>query len=479
MHIKQGGEMSFIRSGILLFVAIAILSACASEPSRRLADMEKIYDTDGPITSLYHAALYYPDQVALRYDGYIVGIEKSERDRINVNNDVPVKGITGVISKEDAKSRVDDFKLMFVSHIIRNGASPNSGNGATDAWSRELRAGASCAIYNAYAYDNAAQDKQFARPCDPQVNGTTLLPSAAFAQSWTALDKLGASLQKRLDGSDYTHVVVLVMGWNTVQEEAVRNFNSLAANLIAAHRFNADQAKDDNTFKPLFIGVTWPSQWNSKWADPIMKLFSFGVKASDADEVGLTWLGVLLHQTIPQNIKNQKLIVIGHSFGARATSVASCAGPVLFRAGDPVPIDKPIDTLVNLQGAYLIGRLIGGEKEKGFHYPQDCPAVKNLVLTASDHDKAVAAARWGSYVGLGATYKAQCNGGAPRVNCAVALPNGTISDLRKIAGSTITYVDASDLISENAYETGGGAHSDIYRREDGIFIRQAMELPSK
>lgn len=456
-------------------------------PARRLDVAEKIYNTDGPITSQYHAALYYPDQIALRYDGYIVGIEKSDRERINTNKVVPVRAIPGVMTEEDAKARVDDFKLMFVSHIIRNGQVPKSRKEPSSVWGRELQAGASCALYNVYADNDDKGKIPLTRPCEatfddmdkPAVLHGPTSPSDAFSQSWIALNDLGTSLKERLAGDRYSHVVVIVMGWNTIQEEAVRNFNSLAANLIAAHRFSADGKQDDSSFKPLFIGVTWPSQWNSKWADPLMKLFSFGVKASDADEVGLTWLGVLLHQTIPQNSNGQRLIVIGHSFGARATSVAACAGPVLFREGQSAGPAQPINTLVNLQGAYLIGRLTSKEKEHGFHYPPQCPSVKNVVLTASIHDEAVAAAHWGSYVGLGRTYENKCTKETPQTNCAVAKPDGTIWPSSKIDGNHITYVEASALIEENAYETGGGAHSDIYRREDGVFLRQAMELQGK
>jgi hypothetical protein len=46
-----------------------------------------------------------------------------------------------------------------------------------------------------------------------------------------------------------------------------------------------------------------------------------------------------------------------------------------------------------------------------------------------------------------------------------------------LAGKTIRYFDASDLINCNAPFTGGGAHSDIYRRETARFILDEILSP--
>ena len=168
-----------------------------------------------------------------------------------------------------AQRLLDDGKVLFVSHILQvaKGAAP------------------ACAIYNAYAFQSAPQ---LVAPCWGALAADQ--PSHAYQNSWDALDHLRAALDARLaDPTGYSHVLVIAMGWNTGQEEAVRNFNSLT---------NAALNAAAPGFKPLVIGVTWPSKWASAWLDPVFKLASFPNKAHDADELGGTWLGVLLHDTL-------------------------------------------------------------------------------------------------------------------------------------------------------------------------------------
>ena len=63
--------------------------------------------------------------------------------------------------------------------------------------------------------------------------------------------------------------------------------------------------------------------------------------------------------------------------------------------------------------------------------------------------------------------------GARRTDCAIARRNGEVEG-RQSATSHIYYLDASELISENAYGTGGGTHSDIYRFEHGRLVYAAV-----
>lgn len=63
----------------------------------------------------------------------------------------------------------------------------------------------------------------------------------------------------------YSHILVFIMGWNTVQAEAVRNFNSMIGHLldeVEARRKTikckgqAEDVRPVCRFKPLFVGVT-------------------------------------------------------------------------------------------------------------------------------------------------------------------------------------------------------------------------------
>lgn len=429
----------------LVSAGIAVLlSGCASDVPRRLQEAEQTFETNGPITRLFHASLYYPNEIRLQHDGFLVGIEKSPREKVLANGEMPVTGIVDSnLGRDDAKKLLNDGKVLFVSHVL-----------ASYAQDRKV-----CSLYNAYEIQKAAQ---LVDRCDAALPAA---PAAqAYHQSWNALQTMKATLASRLAAArePYTHVLVMTMGWNTDQEEAVRNFNSLA---------NSAQAAAGPGFRPLVVGVTWPGAWASQWFDPLIKLVSFGNKAKDADELGVSWLGVVLHDTLaPARERKIPIVAIGHSFGSRAMSAAACVGPVIYR---DQPIGRAqVDHLVNWQGAFMIRRLFG-EGEDHFRYPTACPNVGNLVLTASEHDAAVEKSYFGKYAGERKSYTENCSG-SPAIRCAAAEASGKLGAIGGKADSSILYIDAGALISENAYGTGGGAHSDIYRTEHGRMMLEAM-----
>lgn len=433
-----------MRSLLMLAALLGGLTACASDAPRRLEQAEQAFDTGGPITRLFHSSLYYPSEIRLQHDGFLVGIEKSPRARVAGAADIAIAGAADSgLDKGAAQRLLNDGKVLFVSHILesREGTAPV------------------CAIHNAYAFQTAPQ---LVAPCPGALAAGR--PDQAYGNSWDALQHLRTALDARLAGSSgYSHVLVITMGWNTDQEEAVRNVNSLA---------NAARNAAASGFKPLVIGVTWPSKWVSAWLDPVFKLASFPNKANDADELGVTWLGVLLHDTLaPARTRGIPIIAIGHSFGSRAMSVAACVGPVIYR---DAPLARTrIDHLVNWQGAFKSDRLLGDGSD-GFYYPPHCPAVGNVVLTASGHDEAVKKPFWGTYAGEMKSYVATCTG--KKARCTRADATGLIGPVQGPRNSSVLYIDASDLIRENAFGTGGGAHSDIYRTEHGRMMLSATGI---
>lgn len=431
--------------GILLAL---LLAGCGTVPERRLEPVERVLKTDGTTTMLFHSSLYYPTELSLRFDGYLIGIEKSPREAISTAGEVNVMAIPSAgLSEKSAKDKLLDSKLLYISHIIEN----KSDRGGID----------NCTIYNAYNQIGHSSIKQLTPPC-PQALSAPIPAVSAFSHSWRALDQLESTMRQRITNGKYSDIVVITMGWNTVQEEAVRNFNSIVTNL---------KASSGPHFNPIVLGVTWPSEWDSDWFNPIYKFFSFPGKSADADELGLTWLGVLLHKTIPSIRSNLPVTVIGHSFGSRASSVAACIGPALYEGNNKTVLAK-IDNLVNLQGAFLSKRLFG-EKDKGMHYPNGCKNVGNIALTSSVHDTAMNSAFWGIYAGDERSYKSHCTKEVS-INCVQADSQGNIRYISKQPTSNITYVDANELIRENAYLSGGGAHSDIYRKEHGVLINRLI-----
>lgn len=442
--------------GLTLFGSIA---GCSSIPSR-LHGAEVTLGTDSGHAEQFHALAHYPQEHALQYPGLIVGIEKSNAKLIKEearNLLIQPHGSNSESLKTDKwlmEILKDDSKSMFISHIVE---------------SREETSAS--LLYN--AYENKINYHPTGNESGCGVFG-----------SWNAVACVDTKVRVALEQGKYTHVIFLTMGWNTNQVEAVQNFNSLL------RRLSAEAVILHQSFAPYVIGVTWPSQWDSGWFGTVYRGSSLGNKADDADEVGAGWLGaVLSYGVLPATrAAKAKVIVIGHSFGARATSHAVCRGTLLVPPGKLLadagrPIKGDVQWLIGLQGAYSLNRF-SDEGAGGFEkiaYDPKCEVATNHLFTASEHD---AAGRY-SYKVLGAPFAGSIetwNGflknprarkvGAPSFDLYKTLRVEGDEDasvcLKGKAGSEATsfkYVDASEVVKFNAYGTGAGAHSDIYRAQ--------------
>lgn len=433
-------------------VLFLITSACASadKPVRTLQTGEALLETESGLLTRFHSILYYPSEISLHFPGFIVGIEKSPVDVITENEDadiltttVPGAGGDEIEDAEGFRKRLVDSKVMFISHIVENFGLPAGKN--------------NCAHFNSY-HRKANGAPSPIRFCKPEQE-EEIPVSHAFRKSWKALDILKEQIDQRLRDGAFTHILVVTMGWNTDQEEAVRNFNSIYKNI---------QLASNGRFHPLFIGVTWPSMWESQWFNPLYIGGSYPVKSTDGDEVGFSWLGALLHKTLRELDPKKPIVVVGHSFGARATSMATCVGPGISPDGQLLPRNK-IDLLINLQGAYSINRFF---EDRGAEmlYSGDCANAGKVALTASVHDKAVNIGVWAPFAGRKDTFEKFCKD-KPRKNftCIEVDPDGNLP-LKANDPNPVLYINADQLIRYNAYKTGGGAHSDIYRRKTGTLM---------
>lgn len=450
--------MRSLKTVIMLSIVI-FLSACAPQinTTRTLEPIEKLYKTDSDTTILFHSVLYYPSEISMNFPGFIVGIEKSPVDNItHSKKEVITKEIPGSgLSEKSAQNMLIDKKLMYISHIVENFGDKYGSN--------------NCAHYNLYA----ATDNNSIKFCDPsKINNEKskyfIDPQNAYGNSWEAIDILKKEVRSRLlksqNKNQYTHVLAITMGWNTDQEEAVRNFNSIVKNI--------HNAAPENKFNPLVIGITWPSLWKN------FKGASFGVKANDADEIGLSWLGAILHESLNDLPLNIPLVVIGHSFGARATSVGACIGNAISRNNTELTRNN-IDLLINLQGAYSINRFYPEKGFKKIKYPNKCINVKNIILTSSVNDTAMDTAFFAPMVGDEKSFNEYCTSENNALfDCRQANSDGS-SNITQESSHHITYINADNLISFNAYLSGGNAHSDIYRAEMGTLLWEIINHKAK
>jgi len=468
-------------------------------------------DTGGPRLETFHALAYYPWEYALRYPGIVVGVEKSKEKKVKSGAIPEAIDTAAVFVRGDDKANdflrarllgdpkiLGESKVMFISHVLRT--SPESGQ-------ERLRP---CFLYNVYRPETGPgrADIDGVESCngpDPDV-------ADYFSGSWQAIQGVKQALKRDLESGNYTHLVVIVMGWNTQQTEAIQNFNSLVDRLKQTAPGGSD------VFKPYVIGVTWPSEWVSDLINSAAHAVSLPDKANDADELGSGWLGALINYAVRPTlgeiaqarptVAGPKLLVIGHSFGARATSHAVCRGSLLkvpkhLQLAPGVLEKGQVDWLVGLQGAYSLNRF--GNTGAGFidlRYDPDCDGARHLIFTASSHDEAanggglqsglqsVLLDRDANYAGNLRSFDNVLSGelSVPKfVTYRTTLKPGQAAGSGNVdpvgpgdgASRKFIYVDASNVIYFNSYGTAAGAHSDIYRTATARVLWKMMEVGEK
>ncbi|SDH78034.1 hypothetical protein SAMN04487926_1082 [Paraburkholderia steynii] len=546
--------------GVLL-----LLASCGRVPTA-LERQEDALDISNETERQFHTTLYFPKGEALHYPGYIIAFEKSPKaiidqppsERIVDSRAAYLGTETNNGHDRDTKELIEGFqkrdrKSLFVSHIIKYQGPTNNDNG---------RFIDQCFIYNAFESDMSppgakpsqvsvdfhgmvwhhcprlalGPDNTLTRSkLDPntkkeivkevegnpatrkQIDLTQAQYQAPrpvhdlYGGGLDAMKKLECGLSSHIHQDGYTHLLVLVMGWNTSQDEAIRNFNDIIGNIIEARNEDVDPVtKKVAPFRPLVLGVTWPSYWSNSFTN----LFSYANKADDADELGLSWLNVIVNRTIPvvlsQANVRPNVILIGHSFGARAAMRALFSSPLLLPT--PPVTDRPVsevNLLVGLQGAVSINRFIPQRSHEGAPY-RDFGKLMNtqVALTASRGDSATAFPLWykpsGSYRTWESICKSDSNDLKTIFDCrrtdskrkSVAVPevsspstpatwipphlfqvceDSDASEACNLKSSSenrkILYIDASDTVTMfNSPGSGGGAHSDIYRLPMGQLL---------
>jgi len=435
---------------VLVTAVVCSVTGC-SGPSY-FADSEDALTTSGYFHLLDHISAYYPGAISLNFPGYVVGFEEASRKL--VTNDP-----TDILLDKNAGSagytverllKAARYNVPFVSQVMRYEGRPyGEGN---------------CSLYSLYHNHGRA----FVNPCSDDPRNTA--PENydyrnTYTRSWDAVDILKERLTRDVASKKYTHLIVTVMGLDTAQEEAIRNYKSI----ISSIRKDAG-----NAFEPLFVGITWPSFFANRWFDPFWEALAYHPIADRADILGLSWLGVVLNDAIMPLGDKIEVTVIGHSFGARATSMALCVGPAILRNGEPAVEPEHtgmVENFIGLAPAFSLQRFV---KEdflfyENVYYKDFCPKVERFVFTASSNDYAFDPVFWSDAVGDHEYLVKYCNGKQPvAVNCTTATPDGGIETYDVAA--KITYVDTSALMQYQMPGTKGGGHADIFRPEIGRLL---------
>lgn len=424
------------------------------------ADAEEAIHTSGYYHVLDHISAYYPSGIALNFPGYIVAFEESPIHKVTRNSDELV--IDDAAQAEgyavDRLLNALKFDVQFVSQIMRYEGLPyGEGN---------------CSVYSLYHNQGAA----VVSPCsdDPRNGGQARREfNNAFVGSWDALDLLGQRLEQDVASNEYTHLLVAVMGLDTAQEEAIRNYKSIVSSI---------RKSGGDNFNPLFIGITWPSFYANRWFDPLWEALAYPPIADRADTLGLTWLGVLLNDVILPFGDRIEITLIAHSFGARAATMSLCIGPMIKRNGKQASRQSPqgeIENFIGLAAAFSLERFkqTNNPFYEDIYYRDYCPTIKRFIFTASDNDSAFLPVFWSESVGDHEFMLEYCRERQPvSVSCSAATAEGEIEGVD--GRVKVNYIDTTELMKYTMPGTEGGGHSDIYRPEIGGMLWSLINGPA-
>ena len=342
--------------------------------------------TSSKSLSTYHVVAGYEDKdrsehkVKLEYEGALIAIEKALRENICAPKGFDTARFRYPDSSNKArlanmKRITDDPKTMFISHIVTYDKGTSSSVSAKIPF-----------LHNVY--------RPGATPCETEKD-----PSSPYKQGWDALNKLEGELSYKLaNASDpFTHILIMAMGWNNDQAESINRYNK-----IVKHLKIAAEIRNQN-FKPLVIGLSWPSVWGTStipiWKQ-LLHIFSYGNKADDADEVGFTYGNYIVNK-IARDLKKQtntKVVLIGHSMGARLLTRSIFSSHLLKDDEAKLAQNNYIDYVFGLEGAFSINRFVEGSKllfpatlfrsGEGYPYSDYDQLNSKLIMTWSKHDKA-------------------------------------------------------------------------------------------
>jgi hypothetical protein len=454
-------------------VVLALLAtqvSCRTSLPHRLGEREAIVGTTGEDDWMFHRIIEEPFALGLHFPGYLVALQNTSRTDIGLSSSFTdgMENQAGYplqltlddcrLSKSDREkieNCLDKSRRGFVSHVVRYSIDLNRGLGAVKPET----------VYSVYGdlEKDIDEDHILATKEENYVRGIK------------ALEELQEKLRDDIEKGNVTHLFLYSMGWQTDQQEALRNYNSLYGNILEI----ASSDPDGKSFRPLIVGLTWDSAWLSRVLPPAA---SYPRKADHADELGAIWGNLLLRKVlVPLKMERQGaghplgLVLIGHSFGARLLTRSLFSYPVLAQTSKELVEPSQIDLVIGLQGAFSVNRFIDQPNSgtEGAPYQSFASVAKKFVFTWSKHDTANPLAQR-------VTHAAHI-GGVPGYKRTLKFPK--IFEQSELDGKgmwigmspdcdnqKISIVDASRVAKHATFRKGGGAHSDIYSRETAQLV---------
>lgn len=198
---------------------------------------------------------------------------------------------------------------------------------------------------------------------------------------------------------------------------------------------------------------------------------SYVPRAHTADKIGLSWAGVLLHDVIKPMGEEITTVVMAHSFGARAMSMAICIGPAIRRDLSTEALDdgQVVDYFIGLEAAFSLLRFSDTVYPlyEDIYYPNGCDRAGKVILTVSEFDTATPSAAWSDHAGNYGYYHSYCEKEHAFEVACVWVNSAGIVEQEFDRSSHMLYVDASEIMRFDVPGTSGGAHSDIFRIPTG------------
>lgn len=265
------------------------------------------------------------------------------------------------------------------------------------------------------------------------------------------------ALEHRLKSGRFTHVFFMSMGWNNDQGVSLCRYRKLM------QETKISMAQLDEPFRPLVVGVTWPSVWLAERESRLLvkagHLGSVFNKANDADEIGVFYGNIIVNQIIPfANAKGLPFIVVGHSYGARLASRALFSRELLVNLAS----ENGPDFALLLQPAYSAQRHMEGRGLEGYPYAPISGMSTKVFVTSSRKDRANPFAVWSRHFGgIQGLLKARRNPEIFRFIPKHERLSETIFGLQGAGSDRPTVIDATSFITE---------HNDIYDYDIGQIL---------